>query len=550
MTRLETYEGWNKWNQHYWLRAATRTSSSSSSRRSSPSRTRPSSSRTRSAGRSTPTPRRSSPPSLRRVFRTKPASASCADAHSLPGARHPRHATTPSDPTTPARRSPSWPAGLVTLEGSGHCPQVRDPVKVNLLLAISSAARRRPTLGAGRAASAPKRALYISSPIGLGHAQPRRCDRRRAAQAPPGSRDRLARAASGDGVLEARRRADPPGERAAGERVAPHRVRVRRARPALLPGAGGGWTRSCVANFMVFHDLVATSSTTSGSATRPGSSTTTYTRTRSRSGPPTCWLTDFVGWLPMPDGGEQEAFLTADYNAEMIEHIARYPRLRDRAIFVGEPDDVVAGALRTRAAADPRLDRAALRLRRVCHGLRPGRFRAIASGSGPSSASRPDEQVCIVTVGGSGVGADLLRRVIDAFPEAKQRVPELRMIVVAGPRIDPASLPAHDGLEVRALRPRPLPPPGRVRPRRRAGWPDHLDGADRQPETVPLLPARPPLRAELPRPPPARALRGRTGDGLRPPTAPRTSPPRSRRRSAARSTTGPSTPAAPPGQRR
>jgi hypothetical protein len=32
-------------------------------------------------------------------------------------------------------------------------------------------------------------------------------------------------------------------------------------------------------------------------------------------------------------------------------------------------------------------------------------------------------------------------------PEAKQRVPELRMIVVAGPRIDPASLPAYDGLE-------------------------------------------------------------------------------------------------------
>jgi NAD(P)-dependent dehydrogenase (short-subunit alcohol dehydrogenase family) len=39
--------------------------------------------------------------------------------------------------------------------------------------------------------------------------------------------------------------------------------------------------------------------------------------------------------------------------------------------------------------------------------------------------------------------------VIAAFPEAKERVPELRMIVVTGPRIDPASLPAHDGLEVR-----------------------------------------------------------------------------------------------------
>jgi predicted glycosyltransferase len=58
--------------------------------------------------------------------------------------------------------------------------------------------------------------------------------------------------------------------------------------------------------------------------------------------------------------------------------------------------------------------------------------------------------VCIVTVGGSGVGEDLLRRVIAAFPAAKGRVPALRMIVVAGPRIDPASLPDAAGLEVRA----------------------------------------------------------------------------------------------------
>jgi predicted glycosyltransferase len=63
---------------------------------------------------------------------------------------------------------------------------------------------------------------------------------------------------------------------------------------------------------------------------------------------------------------------------------------------------------------------------------------------------RDDERVCIVTVGGSGVGASLLRRVIAAYPEAKERVPNLRMIVVAGPRIDPDSLPQHDGLEVRA----------------------------------------------------------------------------------------------------
>src|SRR5207247_10008260 len=60
-----------------------------------------------------------------------------------------------------------------------------------------------------------------------------------------------------------------------------------------------------------------------------------------------------------------------------------------------------------------------------------------------------DEQVCIVTVGGSGVGRDLLRRVIAAFPSAKERVPALRMIVGSGPRSDPATLPAQAGLEVR-----------------------------------------------------------------------------------------------------
>jgi hypothetical protein len=161
------------------------------------------------------------------------------------------------------------------------------------------------------------------------------------------------------------------------------------------------------------------------------------------------WMTDFVGWLPMPAGGEREAFLTADYNAEMIEHIARFPRVRDRAIFVGDADDIVPDSFGpdlplirdwteehfSFAGYVTGFDPAALGDReRLRHELGYG----------------DDEQVCIVTVGGSGVGGDLLRRVIAAYPEAKERVPALRMVVVAGPRIDPASLPSHDGLEVRS----------------------------------------------------------------------------------------------------
>jgi predicted glycosyltransferase len=63
------------------------------------------------------------------------------------------------------------------------------------------------------------------------------------------------------------------------------------------------------------------------------------------------------------------------------------------------------------------------------------------------------ERVCVVTVGGSGVGEHLLRRVIAAYPAAAALIPGLRMVVVAGPRIDPSSLPSHEGLDVRAFVP-------------------------------------------------------------------------------------------------
>ena len=160
------------------------------------------------------------------------------------------------------------------------------------------------------------------------------------------------------------------------------------------------------------------------------------------------WLTDFVGFLPMPDGGEHESFLTADYNAQMVEHIDDHPEVRDRAIFVGNPDDIVDEPLgpdlpMIRDWTEEHYDFAG-----YVTGFDPDEF-------GDAEALRaelgyaPDEKVCVVTVGGSGVGESLLRRVIAAYPEAKHRIPELRMIVVAGPRIDPESLPHLDGLEVR-----------------------------------------------------------------------------------------------------
>ena len=164
------------------------------------------------------------------------------------------------------------------------------------------------------------------------------------------------------------------------------------------------------------------------------------------------WLTDFVGWLPMPDGGERESFLTADYNAEMIEHIARFPCVRDRAIFVGNEADIVPESFGPQLPMIRDWTREHFSFAGYTTGFDPADF-ADRTALRQRLGYREDEQVCIVAVGGSGVGGHLLRRVIEAYPLATSRVPALRMIVVAGPRIDPESLPRHDGLEVRAYVP-------------------------------------------------------------------------------------------------
>jgi predicted glycosyltransferase len=154
----------------------------------------------------------------------------------------------------------------------------------------------------------------------------------------------------------------------------------------------------------------------------------------------------------MPDGGPREAFLTADYNAEMIEHIARFPRVRDRAIFVGDRDDIVGERFGPDLPMIGDWTERHFDFAGYVTGFDPdalGDRDALRAELGFAA----DEKVCVVAVGGSGVGEHLLRRVIASFPEARRLVPELRMIVVAGPRIDPERLPRADGLDVRSFVP-------------------------------------------------------------------------------------------------
>jgi predicted glycosyltransferase len=331
---------------------------------------------------------------------------------------------------------------LVLLEGSGHGPHARDPVKVNLLLRDFIAPPPPPRRWV-RGRSRRKRALYISSPIGLGHAQRDAAIADELRELHPDlqidwlAQDPVTR------VLEARgERIHPASALLANES---HHIESESAEHDLhCFQAIRRMDEILLANYMVLDDLVREEHYDVWIGDEAWELDYYLHENPERKRAPYVWLTDFVGWLPMEDGGAREAFLTADYNAEMIEHIARHPRVRDRAVFVGSPDDIVPGAFGPslpliRDWTEEHYDFAG-----YVTGFDPrdlGDRAALGYGD--------DERVCIVTVGGSGVGGHLLRRVIAAFPEAKQRVPDLRMIVVAGPRIDPASLPRHDGLEIR-----------------------------------------------------------------------------------------------------
>jgi predicted glycosyltransferase len=339
---------------------------------------------------------------------------------------------------------------LVALEGAGHCPHARDPVRVNLLLRDFVSPRPAPrswTRGRRRR----KRALYVSSPIGLGHARRDIAIARELRRLQPDLEiDWLAQhpvtaalEAAGEKVHPASRELANESDHIESESAEHdlHCFQAIRRMDEIL-----------VANFMVFHDLVSEQHYDLWIADEGWEVDYYLHENPEEKRAAYVWLTDFVGWLPFGDGGDHEAFLTADYNAEMIEHIERFPRVRDRAIFVGNREDIVPDSFGPGlpAIADWTADHYD--------------FAGYVTGFDPTELAdrerlraelgyRPGEQVCIVTVGGSGVGRSLLERITSAFPEARQRVPQLRMIVVAGPRIDPGSLAAHDGLEVRAYVP-------------------------------------------------------------------------------------------------
>ena len=341
---------------------------------------------------------------------------------------------------------------LVTFEGTGHAPQGREPVALNRVVddVLTGATGPRPRKHRERSSRRPPRVLYLSSPIGLGHVRRDLAIADELRKQRPGLEvEWLSQSPVTDFLERAGEQVHPASawlasesghvESEAGEHDL-HAFQAIRRMDEIL-----------VANFMVFDDLVRERDYDLWVGDEAWDLDHFLHENPGLKRAPFAWMTDFVGWVPMADGGDHEAFLTADYNAEMVEHVARYPRLRDRSVFVGDPEDLVADPL------GPGLP--SIRDWTLEHFA----FSGYVMGDRPDADERQrlrarlgyadDEVVCVASVGGSGVGAPLLRRIIDAYDAAAARVPELRLHVVTGPRLDPADFPAPPGVEVHGFLP-------------------------------------------------------------------------------------------------
>lgn len=354
---------------------------------------------------------------------------------------------------------------LVIIPNSGHAPFARIPAKVNILmrdflsrnnLVGSSLAMHADKLkqkieeaSSNNKTTKPKQILYLSSPIGLGHARRDLAITKALRQIHPDikidwlSQDPVTR------FLEANNeRIHPASSKLANEsshiesEAGEHDLNVFQALRNM--------DEILIANFMVFQEVVEQHKYDLIIADEAWDVDHYWHEHPELKKTQVAWLTDFVGFIPMPENGERESFLTSDYNEEMIAHVENNQSVRDRSIFVGNQQDIIA---RSFGADLPNMQDWIPKHFNFCGyilGQHPENF-----GTKEELRNRlgyqEDEKICVVTVGGSGVGTALIRKILLAYPIAKEKIPELRMVLVTGPRLNPIEFNLPAGVEAHAF---------------------------------------------------------------------------------------------------
>jgi pimeloyl-ACP methyl ester carboxylesterase/predicted glycosyltransferase len=343
---------------------------------------------------------------------------------------------------------------MVLIEAGGHNTGARDPVRFNELIHNFIGRDIPRSIRWPRALQRPRRALFVSSPIGLGHAQRDLAIANELRDLLPGLKiDWLAQHPVTELLKERGEHIHPMSDRLAGE-----------------SGHIESWTPGdhtlnvfmsirdmdeiLAANFFVFLDAVQETHYDVWICDEAWDIDHFLFENPELKTAPYVWLTDVIGYLPGDDesADDWERFCAADYNAELINQMDRYPSLRDRSFYIGNPEDLVNRPLGPELPTIPEWTH------------RTHEFTGYIRYFDPETLSTRDElrrrfdlpgdrRIAVASSGGTSVGNALLRRIIESWPVVQAEFPDLELVVVGGPRVDLADLPHVEGIDYRGYVP-------------------------------------------------------------------------------------------------
>ncbi len=320
------------------------------------------------------------------------------------------------------------------IENTAHMPHFFSPVKVNLLLDSFLKDRiSNKNLTKRKAEKKIYNALYIPSPIGLGHVQ----------------RDLAL-------VRELRKQADisvewliPQGParyvlETAGEKVTPYSDELQSVLSTMVESSKNHemnffekWRKSegiRVANFMTFLKAVDDNKYDLWIGDEAWEVDHYLHVNPKMKTAPFIFLTDFIGWLPIDKSqNSSEALIARKYNFEMMKLVEENPKVRDKAFYIGHYFDIIDERFGYQLPYISDWARDYFSEAGYLYSFNPKDndielYRELGLEYG--------QKFIIVSVGGTIVGESLVKKAIRAWPHVYRQKPDLHCVIVLGPSIN------------------------------------------------------------------------------------------------------------------
>jgi pimeloyl-ACP methyl ester carboxylesterase/UDP:flavonoid glycosyltransferase YjiC (YdhE family) len=372
------------------------------------------------------------------------------------------------DPVVPFRHGERVAAAipgarLIRFEGGGHALPSREPVKVNRAIrdfvlgdpveshTVARMAERKTAPRARRGSA--RRVLWLSSPIGLGHIQRDIAMARRLRELHPEvTVDFLA-------ADPARRVVEVTGERLhpATDRLLNESAHFEEfSKDHELHAFNALWDMDEIManNFLVFADVAEAGDYDLWIGDEGWDLDYYLHENPEIKRAPYAFVTDFIGMLPMreDDPSSREFRRVWEKNAENIDHLRLHPDVRDLSLMVGDEEDVLDRPFGPDLPNMRQWAREHFRFSGYTYHFDPTDY-ADRDRLRDELGYREGERVILVSVGGTRVGKNLLRKCADAFALIAGQVPDTRMILVAGPRLETSDFPRLPRLDVRPFVP-------------------------------------------------------------------------------------------------